>query len=67
MIKRGHVISAAQSLPEEFEEEDLLERVAFLKSVEEAVEDVRAGNGIPHEEVIKQFQQWRVSHGPTGR
>ena len=66
-MKRAHVVSAAQSLPEEFTEDDLLERIRFLASVEEALEDVRAGNGIPHEEVVKQFQQWRVSHGLSGQ
>ncbi len=48
-------------LPEDCSLEDVLYHVYVLQSVEEGLEDVRAGRVIPHEQVVRELRRrWHV-------
>lgn len=52
------------NLPDEFELDELLERLVFVAQVEKGRADVRQGKTIPHSEIEKLVKEWKKSGGP---
>lgn len=50
-MKRDKAIEAVKEFPQEFELEDLIERLVFLEKVEEGLRQVEEGKTISHEKV----------------
>jgi len=45
------------TLPADATIEDAIERLVFLAKVERGLAQVTAGQGIPHDEIVKRFSQ----------
>ena len=50
-MKREKVLDTVKDLPQEFELEELLEKLVFVEKVETALKQVEAGQVVPHEDV----------------
>ncbi len=53
------VATAIKNLPEEFDLDDLFERLIFIERVEEGLKDIEEGRTVPLEEVKKIIDGWR--------
>jgi predicted transcriptional regulator len=54
---------AINRLPEDCTYEDIMYEVYVLGKIAVGVADVEAGRTIPHEEVMREFAEWRESIG----
>ena len=57
-MKKESVIEAMKELPQDFELENLLEKLVFMEKVENGLLQLEQGNTIPHDEVIKITKGW---------
>ncbi|QQR87124.1 MAG: hypothetical protein IPJ76_02540 [Flavobacteriales bacterium] len=49
-----------KEMPDQFNLEDLFERLIFMDKVEKGLAELKAGKGIPHEKVMASFKRkWR--------
>ena len=51
-MKRDKAIETVKEFPQEFELEDLIERLVFVEKVEKGLQQVQQGKTIPHEQTI---------------
>lgn len=51
------IVDAVQRLPDDATIEDAMERLYFLQKIERGMADVAAGRVIPHEEVLRIFEE----------
>jgi predicted transcriptional regulator len=58
MSNRELVIDVVSKLPEDTPIEDILERIAFVAGVNEAIAEADRGEVITLEELKKQMKQW---------
>jgi predicted transcriptional regulator len=54
-MKRDKVIETVNDLPQEFELDELIERLIFAEKVEKGLKQADEGKVVPHEDVKKQF------------
>lgn len=57
-MKKESVIEAMKELPQDFELENLLEKLVFMEKVEAGLLQLEQGNTISHEEVIEMTKRW---------
>lgn len=57
-MKRDKAIETVKEFPQEFELEDLIERLVFLEKVEKGLQQVQEGKTIPHEQVKEMTKKW---------
>lgn len=55
------VLEAVQRLPDDATLEDAMERLYFLQKVERGLAHVAAGRVMPHEQVVRSFEE-RFAH-----
>ncbi|HEX8693024.1 MAG TPA: hypothetical protein VF746_11425 [Longimicrobium sp.] len=53
------VLQAVGELPDNATFEQAMERIYFLYKVECGLAEADAGHVVPHEEIKREFQQWR--------
>jgi len=53
------VVTAIKDMPQEFDLDDLFERLIFIEKVEEGLKDIEEGRTIPLDEVKKIMEGWR--------
>ena len=58
-MRREKAIETINEFPQEFELEDLFERLLFVDSVEKGLEQTNEGKKVRHEEVKAKIQQWK--------
>jgi predicted transcriptional regulator len=58
MTTRELVLKALNGLPDDADIEDFLERLRFLRELEEAIREADAGETVPHEEIQQQLARW---------
>lgn len=58
-MKRNKVLEAVKELPQEFELDELIERLVFIEKVEKGFKQLDEGDTKTHEEVKKIIQSWR--------
>ena len=58
-------LEAVQRLPDDATLEDAMERLYFLQKVERGLADVAAGRVVPHEQVVRGFEE-RFAHRERG-
>jgi predicted transcriptional regulator len=51
-------IKAISDLPDEFELDDLLEKLVFMAKVEKGMQQAREGKVTPHDEFMKEAKKW---------
>jgi predicted transcriptional regulator len=52
------VLQTIRALPDDCSLEEIAERVEFMAAVQKGLDQLDAGEGIPHEEVKKQLASW---------
>ena len=52
------VIKVMNDLPNEFELDDLLEKLVFIAKVEKGMQQAREGKVISHDELLKEIKTW---------
>jgi predicted transcriptional regulator len=57
-MKRAKVLEAVKELPQEFDLEDLIERLIFMEKVEKGLQHIKDGRTLPHEEVKEIIKKW---------
>jgi hypothetical protein len=57
-MKKEQAIEAVKELPEEFELDELLEKLVVTKKVTQALKQLKNGNTVPHAEVKEMVKQW---------
>ncbi|MBP6431687.1 MAG: hypothetical protein KA319_07970 [Ferruginibacter sp.] len=57
-MKKEKVLETVNELPQEFELDDLLEKLVFIEKVEQGLEQVTIGKVISHEEVKERVKKW---------
>ena len=57
-LKRDKAIKTVKEFPQEFELEDLIERLVFVEKVEKGLQQVQQGKTIPHEQVKEMTRKW---------
>lgn len=55
-MKKSKVIQTLEDLPEEFNTEELIEKLLFIEKVEKGLKDINEGKTIPMEEVKRRFE-----------
>lgn len=54
-LTRDRMIEAIRDLPPDASVDDAIERLVFLAKIEEGLEQLDRGGGIPHDEVKRRF------------
>ena len=57
-MKREKVIDTVNELPQEFELEELLEKLVFVEKVESGLKQLESGQVISHERVKEIVKKW---------
>jgi hypothetical protein len=57
-VNRNKVLDTVSEMPQEFEVENLIERLLFIQSVEEGLEQSKAGNILSIDEAKNQLSKW---------
>ncbi len=57
-MKRDKVMETVKEFPQEFDLEELIERLVFVEKVEKGLEQVKAGKTVPHEQVKDMIKKW---------
>lgn len=57
-MKRDKAMETVKEFPQEFELEDLIERLVFLEKVEKGLQQVEQGQTILHEKVKEITKRW---------
>jgi hypothetical protein len=57
-MKREKVMDAVKEFPEEFELEDLIEKLVFVEKVEKGLNQLRKGKTVSHEKVRDIVKKW---------
>lgn len=58
MSTKEQALQSISDLPEDASWEEIQERINFMAGVRKGLEEIDAGEGIPHEEVKREFQSW---------
>ena len=58
MSDRQLILDAVRQMPEHASAEEILDEIAMLASIQRGREQIRRGEGIPHDEVVKRFTSW---------
>lgn len=57
-MKKEKVLETINELPQEFELDDLLEKLVFIEKVEQGLEQVTLGKVISHDKVKEIIKKW---------
>jgi hypothetical protein len=57
-MKRDKVIETVKELPQEFDLDELIERLVFVEKVEKGLEQIKEGKTVPHEQVREMTKKW---------
>jgi len=57
-MKRDKAIDTVKELPQEFELEELMERLVFIEKVEKGLQQAEEGKVAPHEKVKEILKKW---------
>jgi predicted transcriptional regulator len=57
-MKRDKAIETIKELPQEFDLDDLIERLIFVEKVEKGLEQLDEGKTVPHEKVKELTKKW---------
>lgn len=57
-MKRDKAIETVKEFPQEFELEDLIERLVFVEKVERGLQQLQEGKTISHRKVKEMTKKW---------
>ncbi len=58
MITKDKIVESIQAMPDDASTDDIIERIIFIKKIEDGLKDVEEGRTFAHEDVKAQYQQW---------
>jgi len=58
MVTKEKVIASLEGMPDEFDLDELFERLIFIQKVEKGLEDANAGRVISAEDLLKEVKTW---------
>jgi len=58
MTEKEIVLETLRSLPDDCSLEEIAERIEFMATVQKGLDQVKGGEGIPHDEVKRQLTSW---------
>ena len=61
MTEKEIVLETIRALPDNCSLDEIAERIEFMAAVQKGLDQLDAGEGIPHEEVKKQLASWLTS------
>lgn len=57
-ITKQQVLEIVKDLPEKVEVDEIIYRLYLRQKLEAAEKDVKAGRGVPHQEVVRETAKW---------
>lgn len=57
-MRRDKALETMKEFPQEFELEELMERLVFVEKVEKGLQQVEQGKTVSHEKVKKMTKKW---------
>ena len=57
-MRKQSLVNIINELPKEFDLDQLMERLIVIEKIEEGLEDVKSGDTVPHEKVLKMVAKW---------
>ena len=57
-MKKEYVIEAMKKLPQDFELDELLEKLIFIEKVEKGLSELEKGNTVSHERIEEIIKNW---------
>ncbi len=57
-MKREKVIDAVRELPQEFDLEELIEKLIFVEKVEQGLQQLEEGKTVDHAQVKEMVKKW---------
>ena len=57
-MRKQSLANIINELPKEFDLDQLMERLIVIEKIEKGLEDVKAGDTVPHEKVLKMVAKW---------
>ena len=57
-MRRDKALEAMKEFPQEFELEELIERLVFVEKVEKGLQQIEQGKTVSHEEVKNITKKW---------
>jgi hypothetical protein len=57
-MKRDKVIETIKEFPQEFELEELIERLVFVEKIEKGLVQIKEGKTVPHDQVKEMTKKW---------
>ena len=57
-MRRDKAIETMKEFPQEFELEELIERLVFVEKVEKGLQQIEQGKTVSHEKVKKMTKKW---------
>lgn len=61
MITKAQLLESIDDLPEEFEREEVIERLLIIDKYNKGVQQIKEGKTIPIDQFKKEFEAWRQS------
>ena len=59
LLDKKKVLKSVKEMPDQFDIDEIIDRLIILHKMEQALADSAAGRTISHEEAKKQFAKWR--------
>jgi predicted transcriptional regulator len=57
-MKRDKLMETVKDLPQEFDLEELIERLIFMEKIEKGLQQIEDGKTVPHEQVKEIIKKW---------
>lgn len=57
LLDKQQVIASLSDLPDKVSSEDLIERILFIRLIQERLQSVDEGNTVPHEQVMQDLRE----------
>ena len=57
-MKRDKAMETVKEFPQEFDLEELIERLVFIEKIEKGLQQIDEGKTIPHEQVKEIIKKW---------
>ena len=57
-MKRDKALETVNEFPQEFDLEELIERLVFVEKVEKGLQQIEEGKTVPHDQVKGMVKKW---------
>jgi hypothetical protein len=57
-MKRDKVLETIKEFPQEFELEELIERLVFVEKIEKGLQQIKEGKTVAHDQVKDMTKKW---------